>query len=178
MKILMVAGSLSKESKTLKVLSKILIHARTHHAEHTFDLLDLRNEKMDLVDGRDFEEYSQESQNLAHKVESYDAYILGFPVYQFGPAGPFKNFLDLVSSGMQCKPVGIVVNSGGFRAYMVGDDIARILSHEVDTPILPVILHTSADDFKNGEVIVPEARLLKYLNAFVDFAKRLQGWSY
>ena len=92
-KILMIQGSLSKDSRTAILVRETAKELERRHLD--CETLDLRNLELQFCDGRSLQEYNQDMQNAYKKLEQAEAFIFGMPVYCFSVSGPLKNFIDI-----------------------------------------------------------------------------------
>jgi azobenzene reductase len=111
MKIVAFAGSLNRDSNTLKGLKVAAEAARKAGAEVEF--FDLRERPLPIYDPES-DEVNEHVAYFRKIMTEADAFLLGSPEYHNGVSGAFKNALDFVgSTQFGGKPVGRVAAAGG-----------------------------------------------------------------
>ena len=163
-KIVIIQGSLSKNSNTALVIQAVAAVLKERNID--FELVDLREVKMEFCDGRDLGEYNEEIRALYTLLESAEAYIIGFPVYNYTISAAVKNLIEICSSAMNGKFAGIVSNSGGVRSFMASVDLMKVLSYHDNIMTVQPTVHTFGGDFANGKLANP--KVIGKINAMVD----------
>lgn len=151
--IALIQGSLRKESRTAIVLEEVRRLLKTHGV--TISMIDLRSVDMEFCDGRDLAAYGKDLRKAHATLAKASAVVIGMPVYQYSVSGPLKNFLDIVSSALESKPVAICSNAGGLRASMASAHLMTILAFECGASAIQPIVHTWVEDFQNGKISSP-----------------------
>lgn len=144
-KILMIQGSLSKDSRTAILVRETGQELERRHLEH--ETLDLRDLDLQFCDGRSLKEYNRDMQNAYKKLEQARAFIFGMPVYCFSVSGPLKNFIDITSGAMENKIAGILCNAGGNRSYMASAELSKILAYESQVTVIQPTVYSSYEDY-------------------------------
>jgi len=144
-KILMIQGSLSKDSRTAILVRETRQELERRHLEH--ETLDLRDLDLQFCDGRSLQEYNRDMQNAYKKLEQARAFIFGMPVYCFSVSGPLKNFIDITSGAMENKIAGILCNAGGNRSYMASAELSKILAYESQVTVIQPTVYSSYEDY-------------------------------
>ena len=164
-KVLIIQGSLNPQSKTAIV---------TREAEKIlngfdgidFQTLDLRSFKMQFCDGRKLHAYNSDTQKAYEMVNKADGLIIGMPVYCYSVSGPLKNFIDITSSAMEEKVVGIICTTGSLVSYLASADLAKILAYESRVLSIQPVVCSSYEDFNDGRLESQKVR--EKLNSMID----------
>lgn len=149
-KILMIQGSLSKDSRTAILVRETIKELERRHLEN--ETLDLRDLDLQFCDGRSLQEYNEDMQNAYKKLEQAEAFIFGMPVYCFSVSGALKNFIDITSGAMENKIAGILCNAGGNRSYMASADLSKILAYESHVTVVQPTVYSSYEDYDDSEL--------------------------
>lgn len=152
MRLGLLQGSLSPDSHTAVVMRAVRDAAK----DFTVEWLDLRERNAEFCDGRDLEEYGEETRKLAAALATCDAYVIGFPVYNYSVSGVVKNVVDICSHGMRGKVAGLVSNSGGVRSFMASVDLMKILSYHDSIMVVQPTVHTWDQDFQDERLANPK----------------------
>jgi len=155
-KVVLVQGSLGKDSKTAIVLEHIATLLVSHGIET--EILDLRHLDLEFCDGRPLSAYNQDMQHAYAVLESADAYVLGMPVYQYSFSGVLKNFLDITTGAMRDKFAGIVCTAGGQGSYLASAELMKVLSFEVNVMSVQPTVYTSSASFQEGVLVDEKVR--------------------
>jgi len=152
-KILMIQGSLSKDSRTAILVRETGQELERRQLEN--ETLDLRDLDLQFCDGRSLQEYNEDMQNAFKKLEQAEAFIFGMPVYCFSVSGPLKNFIDITSGAMENKVAGILCNAGGNHSYMASAELSKILAYESHVTVVQPTVYSSYEDY-NEEGLMGE----------------------
>jgi FAD reductase [NAD(P)H] len=150
-KITVIQSSLRKKSNTALVCRAFAekCDALGIHVHY----IDLKDVKMDLCDARQFEEYSQDIQNVYKIMEGSEAIVYGMPVYNYTMSGVLKNFIDITGKSVAGKPVGTIVNAGGPNCYMASQDLFNAMQFEYACTAIMPTPYTWSMDFKDGQIV-------------------------
>lgn len=162
--VAIIQGSLRPESRTAIVAQEVERLLKKHKI--TPVIVDLRTIAMEFCDGRDLEAYGKDLQAAHATLAEASAVVIGMPVYQYSVSGPLKNFLDIVSSAIERKPMAIYSNAGGIRSTMASSHLMDILAFECRCTIVQPVVHSWAEDFKNGKI--SSTGVLERLEEMVD----------
>ena len=171
-KIVIVQGSLSKDSKTALVVAETEKVLRSRNID--FETLDLRSLELQFCDGRSLVDYNADMQKAYRILESADAYIFGMPVYCWSMSGVVKNLIDITAGGLENKVAGILCNAGGNRSFMSSADLINVLYYESGVITVHPIVYTSYEDFADGQ-LVAEKPLTKISTMIDALIKQLTG---
>ena len=153
-KLIVIQGSLNKNSKTSIIIDEVIKVLKDKKID--FELIDLRNLKLEFCDGRDLKDYNQDLQNAYKLMQEAKGYIIGMPVYCYSVSGVLKNFLDITCGAMENKVCGIVCNAGGVMSYLASVDLMKILSYEVSCLSVQPTAYAYGNDFKDGKIVNPK----------------------
>lgn len=164
-KIVLIQGSLNKNSKTAIVLNEVNRLLREERKIQT-EIIDLRDIELEWCDGRPSAQYNDDLQRCRKIMNEADGFIIGMPVYSYSVSGPLKNFLDIVIGAMDSKVAGVVCQSGGIRSFLASADLMKILSFEADVISVQPVVHTYVDDFVEGKLANPGTS--EVINQMID----------
>lgn len=164
-KIVLIQGSLNKNSKTSVVLNEVNRLLKEDRKIQT-ETIDLREIELEWCDGRPSSQYNDDLQHCKEIINEADGIIIGMPVYCYSVSGPLKNFLDIVIGSMDSKLAGIVCQSGGIRSFLASADLMKILNFEADVLSVQPVVHTSVADFEEGKLINQET--FEVINQMID----------
>ncbi|GJL79406.1 MAG: hypothetical protein NPINA01_23950 [Nitrospinaceae bacterium] len=171
-KIVIVQGSLSKDSKTALVVAETEKVLQSRKLD--FKTLDLRSLEMEFCDGRSLQDYNEDMQNAYRLLESADAFVFGMPVYCWSMSGVLKNFIDITAGALEHKVAGILCNAGGNRSFMSSADLINVLYYESGVTTVHPIVYTSYEDFQDGR-LAAEKPLAKIPTMIDALTKQLAG---
>ena len=146
-KLIIISSSLNKDSMSFIWLQKVKEIA----IEKWFDtdLIDLRKVNMPFCDSRKMEEYSEEIQQIAKKLDETDYIVFWTPVYCYSLSGVLKNFIDIFAKFMTWKKFWVFEQAWTKLSYLAVSDLQKIVWFECESqPIFPVIL-TDYSSYKN-----------------------------
>ncbi|UTR11529.1 NAD(P)H-dependent oxidoreductase [Evansella sp. LMS18] len=159
MKLLGISGTILG-GKTSASVNQLMEMVKEKHPSTETELLDLKDYKLEFMDGRPLEEYNEDTRMLITKIKEADAFIIGSPVYQASIPGPLKNLFDMLHPDtFRGKVTGLVVNGGSQKHHLVMEYHLRpILSYfRAYIPPNNVFLHTSEFNEENkvtdGEMV-------------------------
>jgi len=171
-KIVIIQGSLNKDSKTALVVAETEKVLRSRKLD--FETLDLRSLKMQFCDGRNLSDYNGDMQNAYRLLQSAEAFIFAMPVYCWSVSGVVKNLIDITAGALENKVAGILCNAGGNRSFMASADLIQVLYYESGVMTVHPIVYTSYEDFKDGELIAEKP--LAKIPAMIDaLEKQVDG---
>jgi NAD(P)H-dependent FMN reductase len=164
-KIVIIQGSLNKDSKTALVVAETEEVLRSRKLD--FETLDLRTLNLQFCDGRSLTDYNEDMQKAYRLLESAQAYIFAVPVYCWSMSGVVKNFIDIIAGALENKVAGILCNAGGNRSFMSSADLINVLFYESGVMTVHPIVYTSDGDFADGKLIAekPLAKIPIMLDA-------------
>lgn len=174
-KIVIVQGSLSKDSKTAIVVAETEKVLQSRNLD--FETLDLRSLKMEFCDGRSLADYNADMQKAYRLLESAQAFIFAMPVYCWSVSGVVKNLIDITAGALENKVAGILCNAGGDRSFMASAELVKVLYYESGVMTVHPIVYTTYEDFADGKLIAekPLAKIPTMVDALM---KQLAGWKH
>lgn len=119
MKILVISGTIIG-SKTLILAKKVLEDIKKFNPSAEVNLLNLKQFKTELCDGRKPKEYNEDTQKVIEMMTSADIYLIATPIFHGSFPGVLKNLLDLVpANAFEHKIFGFIANGGNDQHYLV-----------------------------------------------------------
>lgn len=119
MKIVVISGTIIG-SKTLILAKKIVEDIKKLNPSAEVNLLDLKQFKTELCDGRKPEDYNDDTQSVIEMMTSADIYLIASPIFHGSIPGVLKNLLDLVPANVfEHKIFGVIANGGNDQHYLV-----------------------------------------------------------
>jgi FMN reductase len=118
MRLLGISGSLSKGSRTSRLIQEVLDWAAREPGVGT-ELLEISTSGVVLCDGRPPETYEGQTREVIDKVCAADAYVVGSPMYRGSYTGAFKNLFDLLpNDALAGKAVGLIATGGSDHHFL------------------------------------------------------------
>lgn len=118
MRLLGISGSLSRGSRTSRLIQEVLDVAAQEPGVET-DLLEVSHAGIVFCDGRPPEAYEGETRRVIDTVVAADAYVVGSPMYRGSYTGAFKNLFDLLpNDALSGKAVGLVATGGSDHHFL------------------------------------------------------------
>jgi MsuE subfamily FMN reductase len=117
MRLLGISGSLSRGSRTSRLIQEVLDRAEESGVE--VELLEISTSGVVLCDGRPPEAYDGNTREIIDKVSAADCYVVGSPMYRGSYTGAFKNLFDLLpNDALAGKVVGLVATGGSDHHFL------------------------------------------------------------
>ena len=156
MKLLGIAGTVIG-AKTSNVVQSVLDEVKKVAPEFDVELLDLREYRMSLCDGRDPETYTDDTKKVIEKVSSADFYLFGTPVFQGSMTGALKNLFDHIQPQvLRHKVMGFVANGGTYQHYLVIENQLKPIAGFFRAYVAPGSVYVHADHFNSQHEIIDE----------------------
>lgn len=155
MKVLGISGTIIG-AKPAAVVEKILncIYEKTGWE---VELLDLAKYKVEFCDGRNIEDYSEDTQIVIQKVTEADAYIIGTPIFNGSFPAPLKNVIDLVPPNVfQGKVIGFAAGGGNPNYYLVIENQLKPIAGYLKAYVAPTYCFTNRDSFDADNQIIDQ----------------------
>jgi MsuE subfamily FMN reductase len=112
MRLLGISGSLSRGSRTSRLIQEVLDGAAQEPGV-TAELLEISTSGAIFCDGRPPDAYEGRTREVIDRVVAADAYVVGSPMYRGSYTGAFKNLFDLLpNDALSGKVVGLVATGG------------------------------------------------------------------
>ncbi len=177
MKLLGIAGTMIG-AKTSIVVQKVLDEVKKNHPEIEVELLDLREYKVSLCDGRDPSTYADDTKQVIDIVSSADFYIIGTPIFQGSITGALKNLFDHIQpQALRNKVMGFVANGGTYQHYLVIENQLKPIAGYFRAYVAPGYVYAHADHFNaQNEIVDAEVleRIASLANEVVHMQKALK----
>ncbi|SES91702.1 FMN reductase/FAD reductase [NAD(P)H] [Salinibacillus kushneri] len=130
MKLVGVSGSLVG-SKILEAVYHFLNTAKAIDPTIKTELIDLKEEDVELFHGPSLSFYNQNTWDVVNKITTADFLLFSTPIYQASISGSFKNLLDYMpQNAFKGKVTGFITVGGSGKHALVGDyQLKPILSY-------------------------------------------------
>ncbi|WP_312118263.1 NADPH-dependent FMN reductase [Brevibacillus reuszeri] len=165
MKLLGIAGTVIG-AKTSIVVQSVLDEVKKAAPEIEVELLDLREHRMSLCDGRDPATYTDDTKKVIDTVSSADFYLFGTPadfylfgtpIFQGSMTGALKNLFDHIQPQvLRHKVMGFVANGGTYQHYLVIENQLKPIAGFFRAYVAPGSVYVHADHFNSQNEIVDE----------------------
>ena len=118
MRLIGISGSLSRGSRTSRVIQHVLDAAAGCGQVET-ELLEVSQRDLVFCDGRRPDAYDGDTRRVIDLVVAADAYVVGSPMYRGSYTGAFKNLFDLLpNEALAGKAVGLVATGGSDHHFL------------------------------------------------------------
>jgi len=118
MRLLGISGSLSRGSRTSRLIQEVLDRAAGESGVEV-ELLEISTSGVVLCDGRLPETYDRKTREVIDQVSAADCYVVGSPMYRGSYTGAFKNLFDLLpNDALAGKAVGLVATGGSDHHFL------------------------------------------------------------
>ena len=97
MKMLGISGSMTsygRTGKTRAAIEFVMNAAKAKFPELEIEMLDLRDYKVAMLDGRALADYKDDTPRVVGMMQNADCFVLGTPTYRGTFTGAFKNVID------------------------------------------------------------------------------------
>lgn len=171
MKILGISGSIFG-TKSRIALNEI---GKYFSSDTEFEIMDLKELNIEFSDGRDYRDYSGDTAMLINKIIEADVLLIASPVFQASIPGALKNVFDLLPiDSLRNKSVGIIMNAGSSRHFLVAEYQLKPILNYMKAKVLEHIVYIEADAYVSGKIIDDEIvmRLERYASDLELQAKR------
>ncbi len=174
MKVLLVDGTIIG-SKTGAILEQVQIYISEANPEMELKLMKLADYDHQFVDGRKLSEYNDSMQEMVHRFEEADGYIIATPIFQGSIPGVLKNTFDMLHPrAMRYKPVSIVANGGTYQHHLVIENQLKPILDYFRCLVTPNYVYTHTSHFDESNTIISEDvhnRLRELARVFVQYAE-------
>lgn len=129
---------------------------------YAYNLARERRFEVQMVDLRDYRvlpygmEGSEGLETLEAEIDRADAFLIGFPLYNYNMNATLKALIERFGKRMENKVVGLITAAGGRSSYMSVMSIAASLMLDFRTWIVPRFVYVNRDDFEEGRVVNEE----------------------
>ncbi|MFY0543879.1 NADPH-dependent FMN reductase [Brevibacillus sp. H7] len=167
MKLLGISGTMIG-AKTSILVQNVLDEVKKIAPDIEVELLDLREYKVSLCDGRDPSTYPDDTKKVIDIVSSADFYIIGTPIFQGSITGALKNLFDHIRpEALRNKVMGFVANGGTYQHYLVIENQLKPIAGYFRAYVAPGFVYAHQDHFNkqneltDAEVLDRVANLAK-----------------
>jgi FMN reductase/FAD reductase [NAD(P)H] len=157
MKLLGISGTLMG-TKTKIVVNSVLQEVRKKHSEIEVELLDMKEYDVQFCDGRNPNDYNEDTKKVIDLVCSADFYIIGTPIFQASITGALKNLFDLIDpKTFRNKVMGFIATGGTFQHYLVIENQLKPIAGYFRSFVTPGFVYAHKDHFNDqNELTNPE----------------------
>ncbi|WP_404454991.1 NAD(P)H-dependent oxidoreductase [Virgibacillus necropolis] len=159
MKIVGVSGTIVGKKTSILVKAIIEEINRIDPSIET-KILDLRQYDMQFSDGRAFDLYNSDTQQIIEEMSSADAYLIGSPIFNGSIPAPLKNVFDLVKpSVFRHKVMGFAANGGTYQHYLMIENQLKPIAGYLRSHVAPSYVYANLDHYTQDNQIVNEELL-------------------
>lgn len=172
MKTAVISTSLNPNSKGAILSQHVAEKLQNDYAEHEILFVDIREYDLNHVFAWELDE---KSQRLQETLETCDAFIYGFPVYNYTYWDAFSSFIATIMPKKPHALYGLVVAAWGDMSYLASSVAHQtLMTHNRMIP-LPRVLYAGRDyDGDNMNADFAD-RVNQFCQDFVGIAERLYG---
>lgn len=152
LKLVGLAGSFNRPSKTLSLVQHIAKRASTDYGFEatSYDLHDVGPSLGQALWARDLDD---QAKNVIEDIIAADVLIVGSPTYKGSYPGLFKHLVDLIDpQDLRGKPVIIAATGGGDKHALIVEHQLRPLFGFFSAHTLPSAIYASERDFTDYRV--------------------------
>src|SRR5690625_3376597 len=142
----------------LVVLSGTLVGGKTELALQTslkfineiepnieVEFINLKNYEVEMLDGRNFENYNNDTRYVIESISQADCYIIGSPVFQGSLPGALKNIFDhLPTDALRGKPIGFIATGSTYQHYLVIENQLKPIAGYFRSYVVPGSVYVNA----------------------------------
>ncbi|WP_174732061.1 NADPH-dependent FMN reductase [Mesobacillus harenae] len=174
MRLLGISGTITG-SKTLVTVKKVLEEAQLRAPDIETELLDLRQYDIQFCDGRNPNNYSEDTRKVIDIVSSADCYLIGTPIFQASLSGALKNLFDLIPVEVfRNKVMGFVATGGTYQHFLVVENQLKPIAGYFRSFIAPSYVYAHNGHFDINNKIIDEDVLnrINYLAEEIVFMQQ------
>jgi NAD(P)H-dependent FMN reductase len=165
-------GSVTPPGRSLKALAFALDAARDLEGGLDCRLLNLADYRVSFADGRQPEQFDDDTGKLVNEIHAAGAVLFMSPVYRGSFSGVLKNFLDLVPiEALHGKPCGVIAVGATHHHFLGVDWHMRDVLAWFGALIAPVSVYLCAADFVEGK---PSEQAREQLRELVSSVLKLR----
>ncbi|MEM8868370.1 MAG: NAD(P)H-dependent oxidoreductase [Verrucomicrobiota bacterium] len=151
--VLIIATSLSEDSKSQRLARKFASHLREQSVP--CELVDLRELNLPFAGKEDSWE-GAEIVSLREKIVASSHIVFSVPIYCYDVNAAAKNVIELAGRCFTKKVVGFMCTAGGRNSYMSVMGLANHLMIDFRSVIVPRFVYAVTSDWIDGEMLTPE----------------------
>lgn len=168
MKLLGISGTLIG-SKTEIVTKKIIADIAKIDPSIETEVLNLKAFDIQFCDGRESEDYNEDTKKVINLLSNADLYIIVSPIFHGTFSGALKNLFDLISPQvMNNKVIGFAAVGGNYKHYLMVENQLKPIAGYFGAHVAPNYVFVHNEDFKNNQIINQEK-----LNQITDFSREI-----
>ncbi len=178
MKLLGISGSMTKSGRTRTAVQFALDAALGRFPEVEIELLDLREWKVAMLDGRALSDYADDTPGVVEKVQRADCFLIGSPIYRGTYTGALKNLLDHVPvEALMGKVVGLIATGATAHHYLAIDHELRAVMAWFNAYVAPGSVYVENAHYREQELVDERVRehLRQLGEGVIMLARKLQG---
>ncbi len=152
LKLVGLAGSFNRPSKTLSLVEHIAERASAEHgfAVSNYDLHDVGPSLGHALWGDQLDDHAR---RIIHEIVSADLLIVGSPTFKGSYPGLFKHLIDLIDPlALRGKPIIIAATGGGDKHALMVEHQLRPLFGFFTAHTLPTAIYASERDFTDYRI--------------------------
>jgi NAD(P)H-dependent FMN reductase len=173
MKILIVCGSLRKESLTRVLTNVAYKYAKKNY--NNVEYLDLRRTRINNFEG--FEaDYNEITEKTVKLVESSDVFILGCPIYNGLLGSALKNLFEFVNyKALEGRVAGFVLKSGTNISFLQVQGQLQALMNYFRVISNPRAVFATDEDFNGTKLkdVKIEERIKRLVDETIEMKKNM-----
>ncbi|WP_313800189.1 NADPH-dependent FMN reductase [Cytobacillus sp.] len=167
MKLLGISGTILG-AKTAILVDAVLKKVKEKYPEIEIELLDLRDFQIEFCDGRNPDQYNEDTKKMIKAVSDADFYLIGFPIFNGSFPAPLKNVFDIVHpAAFRHKVMGFVANGGTYQHYLVVENQMKPIAGYLRSFVAPSYVYANSEHFNGDNEIVDEG-VLSRMDALAD----------
>jgi FAD reductase [NAD(P)H] len=168
MKLLGISGTLIG-SKTEIVTEKIIADIAKIDPSIETEVLNLKAFDIQFCDGRESEDYNEDTKKVINLLSNADLYIIVSPIFHGTFSGALKNLFDLISPQvMKNKVIGFAAVGGNYKHYLMVENQLKPIVGYFGAHVAPNYVFVHNEDFKNNQITNQEI-----LNQITDFSREI-----
>lgn len=179
MKLIAIVGSAVKNGRTRKAIETACEGARKFLAEGLdIDIIDLYNDKISILDGRELANYTDDTKRIVNLVETGDVFLIGSPVYRGTYTGALKNLLDHAPiATFENKPIGLIATGATAHHYLMIDHEMRAVLAWSNAYLLPGSVYMENRHYEEGKIVdsLMRKNLHQLGKSAIQVAQKLNG---
>jgi|SRR5690625_3174095 len=168
LKLVIISGTLVG-SKTEIALQKSLQFATEIEPQLEIEFINLKDFNVEMLDGRRFEKYNDDTKYVVQTISDADCYIIGSPVFQGSLPGALKNIFDhLPPKALRGKPVGFIATGSTYQHYLVIENQLKPIAGYFRSYVAPGSVYINDSHFNEHREIVDEDALQRIRNLVIE----------
>ncbi|WP_035051144.1 NADPH-dependent FMN reductase [Carnobacterium pleistocenium] len=152
MKVVLLSGS------NIGTKTRITMDAAKHIIEENYPgndvtLIDLKDYEVIFSDGRNFLDYTGDTNYVIQQLMDADVIFMGSPIFQASIPASLKNVFDLLpQNAFLYKTVGILITAGSQKHYLIAEQHLKPILGYMKAIIVPNYVFIEEIDFAQGTI--------------------------